>query len=408
VSRAFVLFGANIQPERHVVRAMALLRASFPVVAVSPVYRTAPAGDPDQEDFLNVAVELRTSAPPQMIHERLREIEALLGRRRDPTRPLGPRTADLDLVLVEGLVGTFGAVELPHPTLADQAFALVPLADLAPELPHPTLGVPLADLARRAVAGSPRPPVRVELGPNHSPRVALVTGGAVRLGRAIVEALAAAGHAVAFSYRSSARHAETLQASLAAAGVEALAVPADLAQPEARRHLVDAVLVHFGRLDVLVNNAAIFPRTPIETLSEEAFQEVMATNLAAPVFLAKAAAGVLRHGQGCIVNIADIYGLFPLRHHLAYSVSKAGLLAATRALAAELAPEVRVNAVAPGIALFPEGYDEETRKRLLGRTLLGREGGAEEVAAAVRYLVDGTHTMTGQVLVLDGGRTVVL
>ncbi len=407
MSRAFVLFGANVEPERHLLRALALLRARFEVKATSPVFRTAPVGDVDQADFLNVAVELRTTDPPELVQARLHEIEELLGRRRDPSRPLGPRTADLDLVLVEGVHGRFGTLELPAPSLADQAFALVPLAALAPDLPHPTLGVPLAELARRAAASLPRSPEPVEV-THDAPRVALVTGGAVRLGRAMVEAFAAMDFAVAFSYRSSTAAAASLHDSLTRAGAQVLAVEADLAEPKARAALVEAVLVRFGRLDVLVNNAAVFPRTPLPTLTEATFHEVLAINLAAPVFLARAAAGVLRHLSGCIVNIADIYGTFPLRDHLAYSVSKAALIAATRALAVELAPEVRVNAVAPGIALFPPSYGEQARQRLLRRTLLQREGGADEVAAAVRYLVDGTHTMTGQVLVLDGGRTVTL
>jgi len=135
---------------------------------------------------------------------------------------------------------------------------------------------------------------------------------------------------------------------------------------------------------------------------------ILRTNLTSPVALALECASLLSENEGAIVNIADIYGLFPLRDHLAYSVSKAGLVMATKALAVELAPRVRVNAVAPGIGVFPADYDEETRNKLIARTLLHRAGSSREIARAVSYLLDGTQTMTGQVLVLDGGRTVAL
>ncbi len=239
-------------------------------------------------------------------------------------------------------------------------------------------------------------------------RVALVTGGAVRLGRAMVEELVRSGWSVAFTYRASVSEARALANRLRDEGRETLALRADLDDPAERRRLAGAIRERLGGLDALVNNAAAFPRTPFVELDEAAFREVMRTNLEAPLFLTRECWPLLRERGGSVVNVADIYGLHPLRNYLAYSVSKAALLAATRALAVELAPEVRVNAVAPGIALFPAEYDEKTRKRLLGRTLLKREGGADEIARAVRYLLDGSSTMTGQVLVLDGGRTVAL
>jgi pteridine reductase len=235
-----------------------------------------------------------------------------------------------------------------------------------------------------------------------------VTGGAVRVGRGIVTELAGAGWQVAFTYRASSKPARELVDELQGKGYRALAIEADLDHAGARSALVTRVQEELGALDALVNSAGVFPRTPFQELTAARFSEVLRTNLEAPLFLAQACAPLLRARSGAVVNIVDIYGTFPLRDHLAYSVSKAGLIAATRCLALELAPEVRVNAVAPGIAIFPDDYDEASRKKLLARTLLRREGGAGEIARAVRYLLEGTETMTGQVLTLDGGRTVAL
>lgn len=239
-------------------------------------------------------------------------------------------------------------------------------------------------------------------------RVALVTGGAVRVGRAIVTHLAARGWTVVFTYRGSVAQAQELADELGAAGHACLPLSADLDHEESRKALICTVLDHFGRLDALVNNASVFPRTPLEGLDEAAFLAVLRTNLVAPVTLARLAAPALVATGGSIVNLVDTLAERPIRHHLAYIVSKAGLTAATRALAVELAPTVRVNAIAPGIALFPNSYDEATRQRLTARTLLGRAGTPEEIARAVEYLLDAAPTMTGQVLTLDAGRTVPL
>jgi len=239
-------------------------------------------------------------------------------------------------------------------------------------------------------------------------KVALVTGGAIRVGRAIATELASAGFDIAFTYHTSEDAARTLTAELEAAGHRVLAIAADLTQPRMRPPVVARVEAELGGLDALVNSAAVFTRTRLADLTEERFTDVLRTNLEAPVFLSLAAARALRVRHGAIVNIADIYGAFPLRDYLAYSVSKAALVAATRSLAVELAPEVRVNAVAPGIAIFPPDYTEAVKERMLSRTLLQREGGGEVIGRAVRYLLEDADTMTGQVLTLDGGRTVAL
>ena len=239
-------------------------------------------------------------------------------------------------------------------------------------------------------------------------KVALVTGGAVRVGRAIVTELAGSGWAVAFTFRSSAAAASELVATLERGGSRAVPIEADLDDKGSWAAVAARLQSEFGGLDALVNSAAVFPRTPLPELTPARLAAVLRTNLDAPLFLTMACARMLRERHGAVVNIADIYGSLPLREHLAYSVSKAALIAATRSLALELAPEVRVNAVAPGIAIFPEGYDQATRQRLLARTPLRREGGAAEIARVVRFLIDSVETVTGQVITVDGGRTLAL
>jgi len=241
-----------------------------------------------------------------------------------------------------------------------------------------------------------------------SGKVALVTGGAVRVGRSIVTELAGSGWAVAFTYRSSAAAARELAATLGQRGSSAIAIETDLDAAESWPSVAMRVRSEFGGLDALVNSAAVFPRTPLPELTPARLAAVLRTNMEAPLFLTLACVSMLRERRGVVVNVADIYGSFPLREHLAYSVSKAALIAATRSLALELAPEVRVNAVAPGIAIFPEGYDQPTRDRLLARTLLRREGSAAEIARVVRFLIEGVETVTGQVITVDGGRTLAL
>jgi 2-amino-4-hydroxy-6-hydroxymethyldihydropteridine diphosphokinase len=163
--RMFVSLGSNIEPRLNLGRALAELRRRFKVVAVSPVYRTEPVGDPHQPDFWNLAAELEADEPPQKIYGALQFIEALLGRHRDPKRPYGPRIVDLDLVFVEGLSGSYGGLELPSVLIAKEPFVAVPLADLAPDLSHPLLKVSLGDLARSLLATTSHPPqlLNVEL-----------------------------------------------------------------------------------------------------------------------------------------------------------------------------------------------------------------------------------------------------
>ncbi len=160
MSRAFVSVGSNIRPEIHVPAAVGRVRARFGPCRISPVYLTAPVGDHDQPDFWNLAVCFECDLDPETVQEELHAIEDALGRRRDASRPLGPRVADLDLVLMEGRVGEFGALLLPSPHLERDSFVAVPVADLDPVLAHPVLGVTMAEVARRAVDRGGGPPPR--------------------------------------------------------------------------------------------------------------------------------------------------------------------------------------------------------------------------------------------------------
>jgi pteridine reductase len=238
-------------------------------------------------------------------------------------------------------------------------------------------------------------------------RVALVTGAAQRVGAEVVRVLHGAGASVALHFRRSREPAEALASELNAARPGSVALfQADLLAPGRAARLIDKVVGALGRLDVLVNNASTFYPTPVGSVSEEQWDDLLGTNLRVPFFLTQAAAPHLSAARGAVVNLTDIHGVRPLRGHLVYSVAKAGLAMLTRALARELGPEVRVNAVAPGAILWPDsGMDEVTRQRILSRTALKRQGDPRDVAGAVLYLVRDAGYVTGQVLVVDGGRT---
>jgi pteridine reductase len=237
--------------------------------------------------------------------------------------------------------------------------------------------------------------------------VALVTGGARRLGAAICRALAAAGARVAVHYRASRVEAEALCGELARAGTDAAAFAADLHDPTAPARLVADVVARFGRVDVVVNNASVFYRASVRTLTDAQWQENLDVNLTAPMRLVRAALPWLEQsGRGAVVNLCDIGGERPWRDHAAYCVSKAGLIMLTCALALELAPKVRVNGVSPGTALFPEDFDETQRERILRAIPMGRAATAEEIARTVQFLVAGPSFITGQIIAVDGGRSV--
>jgi NAD(P)-dependent dehydrogenase (short-subunit alcohol dehydrogenase family) len=234
-------------------------------------------------------------------------------------------------------------------------------------------------------------------------KVALVTGGAIRVGKAITLALADAGADIAFSYNASTDAAAATAVEIEAKGRRVLFHKADVARKEQVTALVDAAVARFGRLDVLVNSASLWRKTPWAELDETAWDQIMGVTLKGALFCVKAAAPHLAaHGEGAIVNITDLSAFVPFPNYMPHSVAKAGLLNLTYALAIELAPAVRVNTVAPGPVLPPADYTPQQIEATARRTLLGRWGTAEDVANAVVFLAQADY-ITGAVLPVDGG-----
>ena len=237
-------------------------------------------------------------------------------------------------------------------------------------------------------------------------KVVLVTGAARRVGAVIAAAFHAEGARVAVHYRTSQTEAEALVARLEAARPgSARAFQAELSDLAACERLPAAVVRAFGRLDVLVNNASSFYATPVGSITADQFDDLVGTNLRAPLFLAQAAAPELAKREGLVLNIADIHGLRPLARHAVYSAAKAALVMLTRALARDLGPAIRVNAVAPGPVLWPEhGVDAVLRERIIARTALKRAGTPEDVAKAALFFAKDAPFVSGEVLAVDGGR----
>jgi len=241
-------------------------------------------------------------------------------------------------------------------------------------------------------------------------KAALVTGGARRVGAAIARELHGAGASVLLHYRDSEADASKLAAELNAARAgSAATVKADLLAPVAPKALVAAALEQFKRLDLLVNNASSFFPVAVGQIEASHWEELMGSNLRAPLFLSQEAAPQLARHKGAIVNIVDIHAERPLKGYPVYSIAKAGLAALTRSLALELAPEVRVNGVAPGAIAWPEDgqFDPEERRRILASTPLGRVGAPEDIAQAVHFLACAPY-VSGQIIAVDGGRSVYL
>jgi len=234
-------------------------------------------------------------------------------------------------------------------------------------------------------------------------KVVLVAGGARRIGRALALALAHDGADIAFTYRTSAAEARVLEADLAAAGVRFLAMRADLREAGAAEEAVQHTHATFGRLDVLVNNLGRYETAAFEAISDAQWDEMIATNLTAPFALGRAAARRMRAaGSGRVIHITSIGALRAFPTHAHYCASKAGLAHLTHAMARALAPEIQVNAVAPGLISFNSQLDA-WEQHMCERTPLQRAGTAEDVADAVRYLAACNRFLTGQTLVVDGG-----
>ena len=237
-------------------------------------------------------------------------------------------------------------------------------------------------------------------------KVVLITGAAHRIGATTARMLHAEGMNILLHYRHSSEAAEALQAELNSIRPDSVSLlQADLHDTHNLPNLVvDAVKV-WGQLDVLINNASSFYATPIGTVTEEEWDDLIGSNLKAPLFLSQAAAPHLRQHQGCIVSIVDIHAERPLKEFPVYSMAKAGLVMLTKSLACELGPEVRVNAVAPGAILWPENLGETEKEKIISRTFLKRQGAPEDIARAILYLIRDAGYVSGQVLTVDGGRS---
>jgi pteridine reductase len=242
-------------------------------------------------------------------------------------------------------------------------------------------------------------------------KTVLITGGAKRVGAAICRRLHAAGANLMLHYRASAGEARLLQAELNHARPDSVSlIQADLLDLNKLPSVVEQTLQAFGRLDALINNASTFFPTPVGEITEAAWADLIGTNLQVPLFLAQAAAPALKKAQGAIVNLSDIHAERPLKNYVVYSIAKAGLEGLTRSLARELAPEVRVNAVAPGPILWPEdeSFDELSRQRIISHTPLKREGTPDDIARAVHFLLADANYVTGETINVDGGRNMAI
>jgi len=238
-------------------------------------------------------------------------------------------------------------------------------------------------------------------------KVALITGAARRIGAETAYLLHANGINLILHYRTSRESAQALQNKLNAIRKDSvILIQANLLDTHKLSAVVKEATSAWGKLDILINNASSFYATPIGSVTDNQWEDLIGTNLKAPFFLSQAAAPHLRMTHGCIVNIADIHADRPLKHYPIYSVAKAGLVMLTKSLACELGPEVRVNAIAPGAIIWPENtMDDITKQRILSRTYLKRQGNPENIANAVLFLVRDALYTTGNILNVDGGRS---
>jgi len=239
-------------------------------------------------------------------------------------------------------------------------------------------------------------------------KVALVTGGAKRLGANIVRALHSEGANLVIHYRSSQSLAQKLADELNAVRPNTvITLAADLLDVARLPELIDEAVRHFARLDILVNNASSFYPTPMGSITEAQWNDLIGSNLKAPLFLSQAALPHLKHSQGLILNMVDIHAQRPLPEHPVYSIAKAGLVSLTKSLARELGPEIRVNGIAPGPVLWPEHeIARELKEEIIRKTALKHEGSPQDIARAVLFFAKDAPFVTGQILAVDGGRSI--
>lgn len=243
-------------------------------------------------------------------------------------------------------------------------------------------------------------------------KVVLITGGARRVGASISRLLHAGGARLMIHYRSSTDEAQALQAELNAIRPGTVVIAqADLLDISTLEPLLQRTLQQFGCLDTLINNASTYYPTEVGHIGEPQWDDLMGTNLRAPLFLSQACAPELKRTRGCIINITDMHVERPKKGYVVYNIAKAGLVTLTHSLARELAPDVRVNAVAPGPVMWPENnpqFTQEYRETVIAQTLLSRLGEPDDIARAVRFLVEDAPFITGQVIAVDGGRSLTL
>ena len=239
-------------------------------------------------------------------------------------------------------------------------------------------------------------------------KIALVTGGAVRVGRSISKSLSTAGATLFIHFHKSKKAAESLKREIEDKGRSIYLIQGDLTQMESVHTLIDQVISKGGGIHILINNAALFYKTPLGQVSEEEWDRLFTLNLKTAFFCAQyAGVHMKEHGGGKIINIGDPSGERPWSSYIPYGITKAGIISMTKGLARALAPDVQVNCINPGPVMLPEYYTEEERDRAIRRTLLKREGTAEDIASAVRFLLEGSDYITGSIINVDGGRSIV-
>ena len=237
-------------------------------------------------------------------------------------------------------------------------------------------------------------------------KVALITGGSHRIGATTARTLHAAGMNIVLHYLSSREAAQNLQEELNSQRENSVVlVQADLLSEKALPALANEAYNAWGRLDVLINNASTFYRTPVPNATLAQWDDLFGTNTKAPFFLSQAAAPFLRKTEGCIINMIDIHAERPLKEHTLYCMAKASLAMMTKSLARELGPEIRVNGVAPGAIMWPESLDEVTKQRIVSRTFLKRKGETEDIANTILFLTHQAPYITGQIISVCGGRS---